>query len=129
MQEAMSVFCYRQQEGGKTNFFVFRKRAFIPQTSKYTGQLCYGLEFEPLDKRADFLPAFLLFLHIIAEQYSEFKVYEDADQQENTIANLTGGMDVVQYLSGEMKLEELLQMWDEQQRRFDERVDSLRIYR
>jgi len=125
----MSRFCYSQQEGGKTNIFAFRKRAFIPQTSKYTGQLCYGLEFEPLDKRADFLPVFLLFLHIIAEHYPEFEVYEDADQRENTIANLTGGMDVAQYLSGEMELEELLQMWDKQQQRFDKRVDSLRIYR
>ena len=129
MQEAMSVFCYSQQEGSKTNIFAFRKRAFIPQTSKYTGQLCYGLEFEPLDRRADFLPVFLLFLHIIAEHYPEFEVYEDADQRENTMANLTGGMEVARYLSGEMKLEELLGLWDEQQQSFDEKVDSLRIYR
>ena len=115
--------------GAETNFFAFRKRAFIPQTSKYTGQLCYGLEFEPLDKRADFLPVFLLFLHIIAEHYPEFEVYEDADQQENTIANLTGGMDVVQYLSGKMKLEELLQGWQLQQQVFDNKVQELRIYR
>ena len=63
------------------------------------------------------------------EHYPEFEVYEDADQRENTMANLTGGMEVARYLSGEMKLEELLGLWDEQQQSFDEKVDSLRIYR
>ena len=129
MQKAITGLYHNQQKECRTNVFAFRKRAFIPQTSKYTGQICYGLEFEPLDRRADFLPVFLLFLHIIAEHYPEFEVYEDADQRENTMANLTGGMDVGRYLSGEMKLEELLGLWDEQQQSFDEKVDSLRIYR
>ena len=129
MLQAMSGLCCRQQKDSNTNIFAFRKRAFIPQTSKYTGQICYGLEFEPLDKRADFLPVFLLFMHIISEQYPEFKIYEDAAQRENTMANLTGGMEVSHYLSGEMELEELLGLWDAQQNSFDEKVQTLRIYR
>jgi len=129
MQKAVTGLCHNKQKDSRTDLFAFRKRAFIPQTSKYTGQICYGLEFEPLDKRADFLPVFLVFLRIIAEQYPEFKVYEDADQYENTIANLSGGMEVARYLSGKLELEELLAVWNEQQKSFDEKVDSLRIYR
>ena len=109
--------------------FAFRKRAFIPQTSKFAGQVCYGLEFEPLDKRADFLPVLLLLLRIIRERYPDFEVYKDAEQRENTIYNLTGGIDAVQYLYGDLELEELLQKWQMQQRVFDMRVETLRIYR
>ena len=124
----MESVCRKMQERVKDDKVAFRKRAFVPQTSKYAGQICYGLEFAPLAEDLDFIPVMLQFLHIVKELYPEQLVLKTGAEQENNLAALTGSKDTERYLEGELELDELLSIWKDGRRRFEMQAEDVRIY-
>ena len=124
----MDSVCRKMQERVKDDKVAFRKRAFVPQTSKYAGQICYGLEFAPLAEDLDFIPVMLQFLHIVKELYPEQLVLKTGAEQENNLAALTGSKDTERYLEGELELDELLSIWKDGRRRFEMQAEDVRIY-
>lgn len=107
--------------------FAFRKRAFVPFFSKYKDEVCFGIEFIPLKKNADFISESLKLLKAIKEVHpKEFKYTSYADVER--IDNLTGDSDVRKYLDGTTTLEEMLQRWEIEASQFKNYVEELRIY-
>ena len=50
---------------------VFRRRSFVPGTSKYKGELCFGLEFHPLRPNGDFLLTALILMKAIRDRWPD----------------------------------------------------------
>ncbi len=108
--------------------FSFRKRAFMPFYSKYVNQVCFGIEFIPNHKKADFIPVSLKLLkNIYAIHQDKFKFIKYADVER--LDYLTGDSDVIKFLKNKMNLEELLYNWDIQAGNFREYVSKVRIYK
>jgi uncharacterized protein YbbC (DUF1343 family) len=107
--------------------FKFRKRAFVPFSSKYKDQVCFGIEFFPIAKETDFIPQMLYFLRGVLEIHSDkisFNEYADVSRLES----LTGDDRVRDYLDGKMKLGELLGQWKDEENNFEDFVRDIRLY-
>lgn len=62
---------YEELEKEKFDDIVFRKRYFVPEFSKYKGEICKGLEFFPLKNNADFIRVALTLLKIIFKYFPD----------------------------------------------------------
>ena len=92
--------------------FAVRKRAFIPQTSKYAGELCYGVEFAPLSGKSEFLPVALILLKLVKDYYPEdFKMLK-GESNKLRINELSGSEDVARYLNNETEFDAIRAKWD-----------------
>ncbi|MCD8022595.1 MAG: DUF1343 domain-containing protein, partial [Lachnospiraceae bacterium] len=106
---------------------AFRKRAFVPNTSKYKGETCYGVEFLPRSDRLDFLPTALITMKTIREMYPEefaFASYADVSR----LSRLTGDDRVNAYLDDQIALDELLEAWKCESTVFERETEDLRLY-
>lgn len=112
----------------KEERIVFRKRAFMPVERKYIGQVCFGLEFVPLDKTVDFIPVSLQLMRQTARLYPEQFTLVDGGEGGKHLHYVTGSRRVDDYLYGKISLEELLEEWDAQSARFEKDTESIRIY-
>lgn len=108
---------------------IFRQRAFMPVERKYTGEVCFGLEFAPLDKTLDFLPVALLLMRQVARLYPEHFTLTDEESGGKHLHYVAGSARVDDYLYGRISLAELLEEWDAQSRLFAQEAESIRIYR
>jgi len=118
---------YRYMKESDTEGFAFRTRAFIPITSKYRNEVCFGLEFFPERKDADFIPVLLRFLKGVAETCPEqlqLVRYADVERLES----LTGDPRVRDYLWGETPLDMLLNTWEIESSAFEEETSDIRMY-
>jgi len=118
---------YRYMKESDTEGFAFRTRAFIPITSKYRNEVCFGLEFFPERKDADFIPVLLRFLKGVAETCPEqlqLVRYADVERLES----LTGDPRVRDYLWGETPLDLLLNTWEIESSAFEEETSDIRMY-
>jgi uncharacterized protein YbbC (DUF1343 family) len=107
--------------------FAFRTRAFVPFSSKYKDSVCFGLEFFPKYKEADFTRLLLTFLKGVAQEHPDaFALTRYADVER--LESLTGDIRVRDFLWGNTELEELMSFWEIQAKEFEEEVSSLRIY-
>lgn len=106
---------------------VFRKRAFVPFASKFKDEVCFGVEFEPLDKTLDFIPIALTFMGIMAKLYPEQFIYNKKDQV-NHLSHLTGSNMVEDFLMEKLTLKELLTVWDEEAAQFQKQTKDLYLY-
>lgn len=107
--------------------FVFRKRAFVPFSSKHKDQICFGIEFFPISKDADFIPQMLYFLRGVMEIHSDkldFNSYADVSRLES----LTGDDRVRSYLTGKIELDVLLDQWEKEEREFEAIIKEIRLY-
>ncbi len=110
--------------------FAFRRRAFVPVSGKYAKEICYGLEFLPLDQEADFLPMALTFMKIISDRYPDQLIFRKEEEGEDTVhLKVLYGNDLVQkYLQGKISLKRLKESWEEEDRAFADSVRELRLY-
>lgn len=107
---------------------VFRQRAFLPVERKYTGEVCFGLEFAPLDKTLDFLPVALELMRQTARLYPEHFTLSDEPGGGKHLHYVAGSTRVDDYVYGRISLAQLLEEWDAQSRRFEQETESVRIY-
>ncbi len=118
---------YQYQKEAGAEGFVFRKRAFVPITSKYKNEVCFGLEFFPERKEADFIPVILRFLKGVAEICPEqLKLVRYADVER--LESLTGDARVRDYLWGGMPLDVLMDAWETESSAFAEEISDCRMY-
>lgn len=108
---------------------ILRKRAFVPSERKYQGQVCFGVEFAPLDKRADFIPVILKMLRTAAKLYPEQFDYTLGEKNVRHMRYLTGDARTEDYLDGRITLEELLGEWKDYSTRFEQETLDIRIYK
>ena len=108
---------------------IFRKRAFVPGERKYQGQVCFGVEFAPLDKKADFIPVILKMLRTAAKLYPEQFGYTQGEKNVRHMRYLTGDARTEDYLDGRITLEELLGEWKDYSTRFEQQTLDIRIYK
>lgn len=119
---------YIRLSGRKFEGIEFRKRAFVPFSSKYKDQVCFGIEFFPLKKDSDFIPQILFFMRSVFQEHPdkfEYVKYADVER----IEYLTGDKRVRDYLSGKMELDELLLPWDIESKEFTGETEEIRIYK
>lgn len=105
----------------------FRKRSFVPNTGKYQGEICFGVEFEPRDKTFDFLPVSLILIRTVRELYPEQFRFRTTDI-ENRLAALAGSHMAQQYLEGKMELADVLATWNKEAASFAAECEDSRIY-
>ncbi len=109
------------------NGVAFRKRAFVPFTSKHKDQVCYGLEFEPTDKRLDFIPVAITLMREIKRLHPEhfsYVKYADVDR----IHNLTGDPNVLECVEQRLELSDLLKSWEQSRKEFIDFSQDIKIY-
>lgn len=115
----------------KEDSVVFRKRSFVPGFSKHQGQVCYGLEFFPVDEKCDFLPLALILMQAIVRRYPEqvefFHLEEDAPYSRLSI--LSGNDLADQFMREKITMKEMQEAWREDVRAFGDYVKDIRIYR
>lgn len=107
---------------------LFRQRAFLPTEGRYQGQVCYGVEFAPLDKTLDFIPVILLMMRTAARLYPEHFDYVTGEAGIRHLRYLTGDERTERYLEGAIVLEELLGEWDAYSSGFAGAAEDIRIY-
>ena len=110
---------------------VFRRRSFVPSASKYAGQLCFGLEFCPLEPDCDFLLTALVLMRAICERYPDqvefFTIPEDGGADRLTV--LSGNGWAGEYLAGRMNERQLMEGWAAQREEFEAYAADVRLYR
>ena len=120
---------YREMKAAvKEDKVIFRQRAFVPVEREYAGEVCFGLEFAPLDKTLDFIPTALQLMRQVVRLYPEQFTLSDQGQGNKHLHYLAGGRRIDDYLYGILSLEELLEEWRGQSARFEKETEAFRIY-
>ena len=105
---------------------AFRKRTFVPFVGKYKGEVCFGVEYEPLSNTIDFIPIALKPLKAIKDLNPEKFAYRI--QEENHLDDLIGDHSGYDYLEGKRTLEEVLLNWKAQSALFEEKAAEYYLY-
>ena len=118
------------KERVKDDKIVFRRRSFVPSSSKYQGELCFGLEFCPLEPDCDFLMTALALMKAIYTRYPdqvEFrKIPGNIGGHHLTI--LSGNTWAEEYLTDRMSEEQLREGWAAQHAEFEAYTSDVRLY-
>ena len=107
--------------------FKYRKRAFVPFSSKHEDRICFGIEFFPTSKEANFLPLIIHFMKGLLEIHPEeisFNQYADVSRLES----LSGDDRVRECIEGRMELNELAEEWQKEEGEFEAIIEELRLY-
>ena len=107
--------------------FQYRKRAFVPFSSKHENDICFGIEFFPVEREADFLPQILYFMRGITEIHGDkisYNQYADVSRLES----LSGDDRIRDYLEGRMELDTLLEQWRSEEKGFEQLIQNVRLY-
>lgn len=114
----------------KDDSIVFRRRSFVPGFSKHQGQVCYGLEFFPMEGDCDFLSLALIMMKAIAGRYPEQTVFHhlEEDGEFGRLEVLFGNSIADRYIRGEITLVQMQEAWRAENDRFAEYVKDIKIY-
>jgi uncharacterized protein YbbC (DUF1343 family) len=113
----------------KENFsdIAFRKRYFVPEFSKYKGEVCRGLEFFPLNYKADFIKVALSLLKIIFKCFPdkiEFVKYNEVERIDFLIGDEETKNDILQNKSWD----EIYYRWRKEEDEFKNFIDDIILY-
>ena len=117
------------EEMKKENFpdVAFRKRYFIPEFSKYKGEICRGLEFFPLNYRADFIKVALSFISIVARRFPEHFSYRRYNEVLR-INLLIGDEETEKDILEGRNWKEIYERWRNDEEEFKEFIEDLMLY-
>lgn len=107
--------------------FKYRKRAFVPFSSKHENKVCFGIEFFPTSNDADFLPLIIYFMKGLLEIHPEeisFNQYADVSRLES----LSGDDRVRDCIEGRMEFSELMAEWQKEEEAFEALIEDIRLY-
>ncbi len=110
--------------------FAFRRRSFTPSSGKYSGELCFGLEFCPLAPDADFLLMALQLMRVICRRWPAQLALSriPGEEEENQLTILSGNHWAEQYISGSLPESQLQENWKEQCSAFEKYTADVRLY-
>ena len=106
---------------------AFRKRYFIPEFSKYKGEVCRGLEFFPLNYNADFVRVALSFISIVARRFPEhfsLRRYNEVLRIDLLIGDKETERDILEGKSWRT----IYERWREEEKAFKDFIKDLRLY-
>ncbi len=112
---------YEEMKSKNLKGVNFRKREFIPRFSKYQGELCWGLEFVPIEKNVNFFKVTLEFLSTVMRHHEEFEVRRE------WLDKLSGDPELVEDLKTG-NVENALNRWKSQEEEFMDYVDDILLY-
>lgn len=118
---------YEELKKEEFSDIAFRKRYFIPEFSKYKGEVCRGLEFFPLNYEADFIRVAICFISIVAKRFPEhfsFRRYNEVLSINLLIGDKETEKDILEGVSWKM----IYERWSEEEEDFKEFIDDLRLY-
>ncbi|MCX7795847.1 MAG: DUF1343 domain-containing protein [bacterium] len=117
------------EELKKENFqdIAFRKRYFIPEFSKYKGEVCRGLEFFPLNHKADFIKVALSFISIVARKFPEHFAYRTYNEV-LSINLLIGDKETEKDILEGRSWREIYERWQKDKEEFKEFIEDVRLY-
>lgn len=109
---------------------VFRRRSFVPNTSKYQGELCFGLEFHPLKPDCDFFMPALILMKAIYTRYADKVEFQKIPGNINGhhLTILSGNTWAEEYVAGRMSERHLLEGLASQHAAFEEYAADVRLY-
>lgn len=106
---------------------AFRKRYFIPEFSKYKGEVCRGLEFFPLNYKADFIKVALSFISIVARRFPEHFTYRKYNEV-LSINLLIGDRETEKDILDGRSWRLIYERWEKDEKEFKEFIEDLRLY-
>lgn len=108
---------------------AFRERAFIPLTSKFQNQVCRGLEFFVLDRRAlDPLRLALHVIRILKRIHPDHFRWDSAMDGKPYFDLLIGDSYYREAIERGVSPEELILRWKSEEREFAQIVEPFRLY-
>lgn len=118
------------KEEWSENSVVFRKRSFVPGFSKHQGQICFGLEFFPVEEACDFLPLALILMKAIVRRYPEQTVFHHLkeDGPHDRLKVLSGNDLAEQFVHEEITMRQLKEAWHADAEKFREYCRDILIY-
>jgi uncharacterized protein YbbC (DUF1343 family) len=106
---------------------AFRQRAFIPCERKYQGEVCYGIEFQPLRKDVDFIPVAMKLMKAVKELHEDkFELVQNGKNRH--LSMVTGSTMAEEYLNGSVSLGDVLNLWKTESEEFAKESEAFRIY-
>ena len=114
----------------KDDKIAFRRRSFVPNTSKYQGELCFGLEFQPLEPDCDFLMTALILMKAIYTRYPDKVELREIPGNigGHHLTILSGSTWAEDYLEGRMSGRQLRDGWAAQHAAIEKDVSNVRLY-
>lgn len=109
---------------------AFRRRSFVPNTSKYRGELCFGLEFHPLAPDCDFLLTALILMKAVYTRYPDRVEFQEIPGNigGHHLSILSGNGWAEEYLMDRMSEKQLLEGWAAQCAEFEDYTADVRLY-
>ena len=101
--------------------FMFRKREFVPMFGKYTGQVCWGIEFLPISSDTNFFTVTFKMLQISSVIHEELEINEWFD-------TLMGDKRVSEILKNGEFPGDIMEEWKKEEEDFMNFVDDLLLY-
>lgn len=102
--------------------FIFRKREFVPMFGKYTGQVCWGIEFLPITNNTNFFVVTFKTLQIVSKIHNELEINEWFDV-------LMGDKRVSKILRNGEFPGDIMEEWKKEEENFMNFVDDILLYR
>jgi len=117
------------EELKKENFpdVAFRKRYFIPEFSKYKGEVCRGLEFFPLSYKADFIKVALSLISIVARRFPEYFAYRTYNEV-LSINLLIGDRETEKDLLEGKSWKSIYERWKKDEEEFRSFIEDVMLY-
>ncbi len=123
----MDALYDRLQKEIKEDDIAFRKRTFVPFVGKYKGEVCFGVEYEPLSDKIDFIPIALKTLRAFKDLNPDEFTYR-IQEEENHMDALIGDHSGYNYLEGKITIEEVITNWKTQSAQFVEKTEKYYLY-
>ncbi len=113
----------------KENFvdIAFRKRYFVPEFSKYKGEVCRGLEFFPLWHKSDFIKVSLSLLKIIFEYFPD-KIHFVKYNEVERIDYLIGDEETKKDIMNGNSWQEIYERWKKEEEEYEESIEDILLY-
>lgn len=114
----------------KDGAVAFRRRSFVPSASKYQGELCFGLEFQPLRPDCDFLMTALTLMRALYTRYPGQVELRNIPGEigGHQLTILSGNTWAEDFLTGRMSGEQLREGWAAQCAAFESDAAGIRLY-
>jgi len=123
--DMQKMYLWLKQKGFEG--FKYRKRAFVPFSSKHANEICFGIEFFPTSYDADFIPLMIHFMKGLFEIHPEkisFNQYADVSRLES----LSGDDRVRDCIQGRLDFDQLIEEWKREETEFEAVISDIRLY-
>lgn len=102
--------------------------SFKPNASKFKGQLCHGIQINPIATSFDSLRTGYEYMRIIRNLYPRLFKYSRRKDRRNPVDMLWGGREYRDAIESNLSYDEFKSGWQAEALQFEEMVESYRLY-